>query len=126
MKGAGPLAGARRDCLVRWAGRAQIAYVPEGSQRAGASAAFSQDRAQEEVRDGEGGIEVEGAPCLVFRLLAAVQGQQERGPQVMQLGVQRVAAQRSLRDLRREALQVMLDLQFSLADLEEILGTGLP
>jgi cobalt-zinc-cadmium efflux system outer membrane protein len=35
-------------------------------------------------------------------------------------------AQRSLRDLRREALQVMLDLQFSLADLEEILGTGLP
>ena len=35
-------------------------------------------------------------------------------------------AQRSLRDLRREALQVMLDLQFSLADLEEILGTALP
>ena len=35
-------------------------------------------------------------------------------------------AQRSLRDLRREALQVMLDLQFSLADLEEILGTTLP
>ena len=35
-------------------------------------------------------------------------------------------AQRSLRDLRREALQAMLDLQFSLADLEEILGTALP
>jgi outer membrane protein, heavy metal efflux system len=35
-------------------------------------------------------------------------------------------AQRSLRDLRREALQVMLDLQLSLADLEEILGTALP
>ena len=35
-------------------------------------------------------------------------------------------AQRSLRDLRREALQAMLDLQFSLADLEEILGAALP
>ena len=35
-------------------------------------------------------------------------------------------AQRNLRDLSREALQVMLDLQFSLADLEEILGTALP
>ncbi len=35
-------------------------------------------------------------------------------------------AQRTLRDLRREALQAMLDLQFALADLEEILGTGLP
>ena len=35
-------------------------------------------------------------------------------------------AQRNLRDLRREALQAMLDLQFSLADLEEILGTALP
>jgi outer membrane protein, heavy metal efflux system len=34
-------------------------------------------------------------------------------------------AQRSLRDLRREALQAMLDLQFSLADLEEILGTAI-
>jgi cobalt-zinc-cadmium efflux system outer membrane protein len=32
-------------------------------------------------------------------------------------------AQRSLRDLRREALQAALDLQMSLADLEEILGT---
>ena len=35
-------------------------------------------------------------------------------------------SQRSLRDLRREALQAMLDLQLSLADLEEILGTALP
>ena len=35
-------------------------------------------------------------------------------------------AQRSLRDLGREALQVALDLQLSLADLEEILGTALP
>jgi cobalt-zinc-cadmium efflux system outer membrane protein len=32
-------------------------------------------------------------------------------------------AQRSLRDLRREALQVALDLQLTLAELEEILGT---
>jgi cobalt-zinc-cadmium efflux system outer membrane protein len=32
-------------------------------------------------------------------------------------------AQRSLRDLRRDALQAALDLQLSLADLEEILGT---
>ena len=32
-------------------------------------------------------------------------------------------AQRSLRDLRREALQASLDLQISLAELEEILGT---
>jgi cobalt-zinc-cadmium efflux system outer membrane protein len=32
-------------------------------------------------------------------------------------------AQRSLRDLRREALQAALDLQLSVADLEEILGT---
>jgi outer membrane protein, heavy metal efflux system len=35
-------------------------------------------------------------------------------------------AQRSLRDLRREALQATLDLQISIAELEEILGTGLP
>ena len=35
-------------------------------------------------------------------------------------------AQRSLRDLSREALQAALDLQLSLADLEEILGTALP
>jgi outer membrane protein, heavy metal efflux system len=32
-------------------------------------------------------------------------------------------AQRSLRDLRREALQAALDLQLALADLEEVLGT---
>jgi cobalt-zinc-cadmium efflux system outer membrane protein len=32
-------------------------------------------------------------------------------------------AQRSLRDLRREALQAALDLQVSMAELEEILGT---
>ena len=35
-------------------------------------------------------------------------------------------AQRSLRDLRRDALQAALDLQMSLADLEELLGTPLP
>lgn len=34
-------------------------------------------------------------------------------------------AQRSLRDLRREALQAALDLQLSLADLEEIVGTDI-
>ena len=33
-------------------------------------------------------------------------------------------AQRSLRDLRREALQAALDLQISMAELEEILGTS--
>ena len=35
-------------------------------------------------------------------------------------------AQRNLRDLRRDALQAALDLQMSLADLEELLGTTLP
>ena len=35
-------------------------------------------------------------------------------------------AQRSLRDLRRESLQAALDLQFAIADLEELLGTSLP
>ena len=35
-------------------------------------------------------------------------------------------AQRSLRDFRRDALQAALELQFSLADLEELLGTSLP
>ena len=34
-------------------------------------------------------------------------------------------AQRSLRDVAREALQAMLELQLSLADLEEILGTAI-
>ena len=34
-------------------------------------------------------------------------------------------AQRSLRDLTREALQAALDLQLSIADLEEILGTDI-
>jgi outer membrane protein, heavy metal efflux system len=35
-------------------------------------------------------------------------------------------AQRNLRDLTREALQAALDLQLSLADLEDLLGTALP
>jgi outer membrane protein, heavy metal efflux system len=35
-------------------------------------------------------------------------------------------AQRSLRDLRREALQAALDLQTSIAELEEILGAPIP
>jgi outer membrane protein, heavy metal efflux system len=35
-------------------------------------------------------------------------------------------AQRSLRDLTREALQAALDLQLTIADLEEILGAPLP
>ena len=35
-------------------------------------------------------------------------------------------AERSLRDLRRDALQAALDLQMLLADLEELLGTPLP
>jgi outer membrane protein, heavy metal efflux system len=35
-------------------------------------------------------------------------------------------AQRSLRDLSLEALQASLDLQTSLADLEELLGTAIP
>lgn len=35
-------------------------------------------------------------------------------------------AQRSLRELRQESLQAALDLQMSLADLEEILGTTIP
>ena len=98
MEGARPLAGARRHLLVRGAGRAQVPHVPEGAQRVRARAALAQDRAEEEVRDGEGGIEVEGALRLVLRLLVAVQGQEERGPQVVQLGVQGVAAQRGLRD----------------------------
>jgi outer membrane protein, heavy metal efflux system len=34
-------------------------------------------------------------------------------------------AQRSLRDVRREALQAALDLQLSIADLEELLGTDI-
>jgi cobalt-zinc-cadmium efflux system outer membrane protein len=37
-----------------------------------------------------------------------------------------IDAQRALRDLRREAVQAALDLQTSLADLEEALGTPLP
>ncbi len=35
-------------------------------------------------------------------------------------------AQRNLRDLRREALQAAVDLQMSLADLEELLGSPIP
>ena len=35
-------------------------------------------------------------------------------------------AQRSLRDFRRDATQAALDLQFSIADLEQLLGTSLP
>jgi cobalt-zinc-cadmium efflux system outer membrane protein len=35
-------------------------------------------------------------------------------------------AQRSLRDLRREALQAAYELQVSIADLEELLGTSIP
>ncbi len=34
-------------------------------------------------------------------------------------------AQRNLRDLRREALQAALDLQLTIADLEEQLGTDI-
>ena len=35
-------------------------------------------------------------------------------------------AQRSLRDLSRDAVQAALDLQLALAELEELLGTPLP
>ncbi|OLC42565.1 MAG: hypothetical protein AUH43_22340 [Acidobacteria bacterium 13_1_40CM_65_14] len=44
-----------------------------------------------------------------------------RGGRTSVLGL--LDAQRSLRDLRREALQAALDLQLALADLEEVLGT---
>jgi outer membrane protein TolC len=35
-------------------------------------------------------------------------------------------AQRSLRDVSRDAVQAALDLQMALAELEELLGTPLP
>ena len=84
MESTDPLARARRNFLFRGVGRAQIPYVAEGPQRVRVRAVLSQDGAEEEVRDGERGIEVEGAPCLVLRLVVAVQAQKERGPQVMQ------------------------------------------
>ena len=46
-----------------------------------------------------------------------------RAGRISLLGV--LDAQRSLRDLRRDALQAMLDLQLSIADLEELLGTAI-
>jgi cobalt-zinc-cadmium efflux system outer membrane protein len=53
--------------------------------------------------------------------LEALAEESYRAGRTSVLGV--LDAQRSLRDLRREALQAALDLQLSLADLEEILGT---
>jgi cobalt-zinc-cadmium efflux system outer membrane protein len=55
--------------------------------------------------------------------LEALAEESYRAGRTSVLGV--LDAQRSLRDLMREALQAALDLQLSLADLEEILGTPL-
>ena len=56
--------------------------------------------------------------------LEALAEESYRAGRTSVLGV--LDAQRSLRDLSREALQAALDLQLSLADLEELLGTPLP
>ena len=56
--------------------------------------------------------------------LEALAEESYRAGRTSVLGV--LDAERSLRDVRREALQAALDLQMSLADLEEILGTPLP
>jgi len=56
--------------------------------------------------------------------LEALAQESYRAGRTSVLGV--LDAQRSLRDLRREALQAALDMQLSLADLEEILGTEIP
>lgn len=56
--------------------------------------------------------------------LEALAEESYRAGRTSVLGV--LDAQRSLRDARREALQAALDLQISLADLEELLGTALP
>lgn len=53
--------------------------------------------------------------------LEALAQESYRAGRTSVLGV--LDAQRSLRDLRRDALQAALDLQLSLADLEELLGT---
>jgi outer membrane protein, heavy metal efflux system len=53
--------------------------------------------------------------------LEALAEESYRAGRTSVLGV--LDAQRSLRDLTREALQAALDLQLSLADLEELLGT---
>lgn len=55
--------------------------------------------------------------------LEALAQESYRAGRTSVLGV--LEAQRSLRDVRRDALQAALDLQLSLADLEEILGTEL-
>lgn len=55
--------------------------------------------------------------------LEALAEESYRAGRTSVLGV--LDAQRSLRDLTREALQAALDLQLSLADLEELLGTEL-
>jgi outer membrane protein TolC len=55
--------------------------------------------------------------------LAALAEESYRAGRTSALGV--LDAQRSLRDLRRDGLQAALDLQLSIADLEEILGTDI-
>lgn len=55
--------------------------------------------------------------------LEALAEESYRAGRTSVLGV--LDAQRSLRDLRREALQAALDLQMTLADLEELLGTDI-
>jgi len=55
--------------------------------------------------------------------LEALAEESYRAGRTSVLGV--LDAQRSLRDLTREALQAALDLQLSIADLEEILGTDI-
>jgi outer membrane protein, heavy metal efflux system len=55
--------------------------------------------------------------------LAALAEESYRAGRTSALGA--LDAQRSLRDLRRDALQAALDLQLSIADLEEILGTDI-
>lgn len=56
--------------------------------------------------------------------LEALSEESYRAGRTSVLGV--LDAQRSLRELRSEALQAALDMQFSLAELEELVGTPLP
>ena len=56
--------------------------------------------------------------------LEALAEESYRAGRISALGV--LDAQRNLRDVSREALQAGIDLQMSLADLEELLGTPIP
>ena len=99
----------------------RAAARPGAMRRAARSRTPSTGRSRGSTRSGGSSRPSSSGWCRPPPISQALAEESYRAGRTSVLGV--LDAQRSLRDLTREALQAALDLQLSLADLEEILGT---